>query len=151
MKRASVHHLLVVLRVYSKHYLQAPLQAASILIGIVLAVMLFVAVQAINLNAKRSYSDAAEQLSLPAQYFIVPPSGQKHIDSQLYFSLRIAGMSESLAVLEGRVRDETGRRFSVQGSDIVAAVTATMGRGANSNDLEREQRQDVFLFDGNLP
>lgn len=151
MKRASVYHLLVVLRVYSKHYFQAPLQAASILIGIVLAVMLFVAVQAINLNAKRSYSDAAEQLSLPAQHFIVPPSGQKHIDSQLYFSLRIAGMSESLAVLEGRVRDETGRRFSVQGSDIVAAVTATMSRGANSSDSEREQRQGVFLFDGNLP
>jgi putative ABC transport system permease protein len=125
--------------------LQAPLQAASILIGIVLAVMLFVAVQAINLNAKRSYADAAEQLSLPASQFIIPPTGQKYFSNDLYFKLRQAGLSQSLAVLEGRVRSSEGPRYSVQGSDIVAAVTATMNLG------REDGKQPVFLFDQQLP
>ncbi|MGR5501464.1 FtsX-like permease family protein [Vibrio sp. DNB22_10_4] len=145
MTRVKPWHLALALRVYARHYLQAPLQAASILIGIVLAVMLFVAVQAINLNAKRSYADAAEQLSLPASQFIIPPTGQKYFSNDLYFKLRQAGLSQSLAVLEGRVRSSEGPRYSVQGSDIVAAVTATMNLG------REDGKQPVFLFDQQLP
>ncbi|WP_353498529.1 ABC transporter permease [Vibrio sp. CB1-14] len=145
MTRVKLWHLVLALRVYARHYLQAPLQAASILIGIVLAVMLFVAVQAINLNAKRSYADAAEQLSLPASQFIIPPTGQKYFSNDLYFQLRQAGLSQSLAVLEGRVRSSEGRRYSVQGSDVVAAVTATMNRG------REDGKQPIFLFDQQLP
>lgn len=145
MTRVKPWHLALALRVYARHYLQAPLQAASILIGIVLAVMLFVAVQAINLNAKRSYADAAEQLSLPASQFIIPPTGQKYFSNELYFQLRQAGLSQSLAVLEGRVRSSEGRRYSVQGSDVVAAVTATMNLG------REDGKQPVFLFDQQLP
>lgn len=145
MMRIKPLHLAVVLRVYTRHYFQAPLQAAAILIGIVLAVMLFVAVQAINLNAKRSYADAAEQLSLPASQFIIPPTGQKYFSKDLYFQLRQAGLSQSLAVLEGRVRSSEGQRFSVQGSDVVAAVTAAMNSG------REDDKQPVFLFDQQLP
>ena len=47
-------HTRLSLNLFVAHYRQAPLQAAAILIGIVLAVTLFVAVQAINLNAKRN-------------------------------------------------------------------------------------------------
>ncbi|MDF4897500.1 hypothetical protein P3584_27550, partial [Vibrio parahaemolyticus] len=60
-------HTRLALNLFAAHYRQAPLQAAAILIGIVLAVTLFVAVQAINLNAKRSYAESTEQLSAQAQ------------------------------------------------------------------------------------
>ncbi len=149
MTRVKLWHLVLALRIYARHYLQAPLQAASILIGIVLAVMLFVAVQAINLNAKRSYADAAEQLSLPASQFIIPPTGQQYFSNDLYFQLRQAGLSQSLAVLEGRVRSSEGRRYSVQGSDVVAAVTATMNHGLEHG--REDGKQPVFLFDQQLP
>lgn len=53
MKQAKLQntrftHTRLALNLFAAHYRQAPLQAAAILIGIVLAVTLFVAVQAIN-------------------------------------------------------------------------------------------------------
>ena len=51
---SKLNHTWLSLKLFTAHYKQSPLQAAAILIGIVLAVTLFVAVQAINLNAKRS-------------------------------------------------------------------------------------------------
>ena len=81
------------LNLFAAHYRQAPLQAAAILIGIVLAVTLFVAVQAINLNAKRSYAESTEQLSAQAQNLIIPAAGQNYLPESLYFSLRQNGLS----------------------------------------------------------
>lgn len=72
-------HTRLALNLFAAHYRQAPLQAAAILIGIVLAVTLFVAVQAINLNAKRSYAESTEQLSAQAQSLIIPPPTGKTI------------------------------------------------------------------------
>ncbi|MDF5523182.1 ABC transporter permease, partial [Vibrio parahaemolyticus] len=80
-------HTRLALNLFAAHYRQAPLQAAAILIGIVLAVTLFVAVQAINLNAKRSYAESTEQLSAQAQNLIIPPAGQNYLPESLYFTL----------------------------------------------------------------
>ncbi|GEA60032.1 hypothetical protein VCO01S_12250 [Vibrio comitans NBRC 102076] len=125
------------------HYRQAPLQAAAILVGIILAVTLFVAVQAINLNAKRSYSESTEQLSARAQSLIIPLSGQDFISESLYFELRQSGLSSSLPIIEGRVRDEQGRRWTVQGSELIAAITS----GLHYN----ENHTQVSLFNGSFP
>ena len=57
--RLAITHIKLTLNLFAAHYRHSPLQAAAILIGIVLAVTLFVAVQAINLNAKRSYAESA--------------------------------------------------------------------------------------------
>ncbi len=85
-------HTRLALNLFAAHYRQAPLQAAAILIGIVLAVTLFVAVQAINLNAKRSYAESTEQLSAQAQSLIIPPpTGQNYLPESLYFTLRQNG------------------------------------------------------------
>ncbi|MGR5219358.1 FtsX-like permease family protein [Vibrio parahaemolyticus] len=145
MLRTRATHVGVTLKLFVAHYRQAPLQAAAILIGIVLAVTLFVAVQAINLNAKRSYSEATEQLSAQASNLIIPASGQRYLSESLYFSLRQSGVSGALPVLEGRVRDELGRRFNIQGSDLVAAITARL----RYQDTDNEG--GVGLFSSTLP
>lgn len=147
MKQTRFAHIKLALHLFAAHYRQAPLQAAAILIGIVLAVTLFVAVQAINLNAKRSYAESTEQLSAQAQNLIIPPAGQRYLPESLYFSLRQNGLSASLPVIEGKVRDEQGRRWSIQGSDLIAALSS---RSRYASDTTNSQ-QDVSLFDSSLP
>ncbi|MCS0271678.1 ABC transporter permease [Vibrio alginolyticus] len=142
-------HTRLALNLFAAHYRQAPLQAAAILIGIVLAVTLFVAVQAINLNAKRSYAESTEQLSAQAQNVIIPPAGQNYLSESLYFTLRQNGLSAALPVIEGRVRDEQGRRWSVQGSELIAAISSRSRYSANGKSSENQQ--NVSLFDSALP
>ncbi|MET2948764.1 ABC transporter permease [Vibrio owensii] len=142
-------HTRLALNLFVAHYRQAPLQAAAILIGIVLAVTLFVAVQAINLNAKRSYAESTEQLSAQAQNLIIPPAGQNYLPESLYFTLRQNGLSAALPVIEGRVRDEQGRRWSVQGSELIAAISSRSRYSANGKSSENQQ--NVSLFDSALP
>ncbi|ASI94134.1 ABC transporter permease [Vibrio rotiferianus] len=141
---AGLTHTKLALNLFAAHYRQAPLQAAAILIGIVLAVTLFVAVQAINLNAKRSYAESTEQLSGQAQNLIIPPAGQNYLRESLYFTLRQNGLSATLPVIEGRVRDEQGRRWSVQGSELIAAISSRYRYSSDS-------QQNVSLFDSALP
>lgn len=140
----KVAHTKLTLNLFAAHYRQSPLQAAAILIGIVLAVTLFVAVQAINLNAKRSYAESTEQLSAQAQNLIIPPAGQNYLPESLYFKLRQNGLSAVLPVIEGRVRDEQGRRWSIQGSELIAALTSRAR-------YSEEHEQNISLFDNVLP
>ncbi|MEZ9651401.1 FtsX-like permease family protein [Vibrio lentus] len=142
--RLKVAHTKLMLNLFAAHYRQSPLQAAAILIGIVLAVTLFVAVQAINLNAKRSYAESTEQLSAQAQHLIIPPAGQNYLPESLYFKLRQNGLSAVLPVIEGRVRDEQGRRWSIQGSELIAALTSRAR-------YSEENEQSISLFDNALP
>lgn len=142
--RLKVAHTKLTLNLFAAHYRQSPLQAAAILIGIVLAVTLFVAVQAINLNAKRSYAESTEQLSAQAQNLIIPPAGQNYLPESLYFKLRQNGLSAVLPVIEGRVRGEQGRRWSIQGSELIAALTSRAR-------YSKENEQSISLFDNALP
>ncbi|MEZ9724475.1 FtsX-like permease family protein [Vibrio splendidus] len=147
-------HIKLTLNLFAAHYRQSPLQAAAILIGIVLAVTLFVAVQAINLNAKRSYAESTEQLSAQAQNLIIPPAGQNYLSESLYFKLRQNGLSAALPVIEGRVRDEQGQRWSVQGSELIAALTSRSRYSSDKpaeNDRTSEDSQNISLFDSALP
>ena len=142
--RLAITHTKLTLNLFAAHYRHSPLQAAAILIGIVLAVTLFVAVQAINLNAKRSYAESTEQLSAQAQNLIIPPAGQNYLPESLYFKLRQNGLSAVLPVIEGRVRDEQGRRWSIQGSELIAALTSRAR-------YSEENEQSISLFDNALP
>lgn len=144
LARLAITHTKLTLNLFAAHYRHSHLQAAAILIGIVLAVTLFVAVQAINLNAKRSYAESTEQLSAQAQNLIIPPAGQNYLPESLYFKLRQNGLSATLPVIEGRVRDEQGRRWSIQGSELIAAVTSRAR-------YSEENEQSISLFDRALP
>ncbi|MGR5134091.1 FtsX-like permease family protein [Vibrio alfacsensis] len=149
MNPTRLIHTKLTLQLFVAHYRQAPLQAAAILVGIVLAVTLFVAVQAINLNAKRSYAQSTEQLSVQAQNLIIPPAGQRYLPESLYFSLRHKGLSAALPIIEGRVRDEQGRRWSVQGSELVAAITSRLRSAADNK--RAEDPQPISLSSDALP
>lgn len=146
MQRFNIRHIRVVLHLFRAHYRQAPLQAAAIVIGIVLAVTLFVAVQAINLNAKRSYAESTEQLSAQATHLVLPLSGQRYLSQSLYFLLRQHGLSDSLPVIEGRVSDSKGRSLSVQGSDLIAAISSI-----DRNKSTATNTREVSIFNDGLP
>jgi len=151
LNRSRLNHTWLSLKLFAAHYKQSPLQAAAILIGIVLAVTLFVAVQAINLNAKRSYAESTEQLSAQAKNLIIPAAGQNYLPESLYFKLRQNGLSAILPVIEGRVRDEQGRRWSVQGSELIAALTSR-SRYSTDKTVEKDKTpQGISLFDSALP
>ncbi|WP_261836947.1 ABC transporter permease [Vibrio ishigakensis] len=143
MHRRNRQHVAQAIKLFLAHYKQAPLQAAAILIGIILAVTLFVAVQAINLNAKRSYAESTEQLSAQAKVLVIPSAGQNYLNESLYFSLRQAGLSDALPIIEGRVRDQDGDRWNIQGSELIAAITSRL---KYSND-----ERGISLFTSRLP
>ncbi|OEF04176.1 ABC transporter permease [Vibrio genomosp. F10] len=154
LNHTRLTHTKLTLNLFAAHYRQSPLQAAAILIGIVLAVTLFVAVQAINLNAQRSYAESTEQLSVQAKNLIIPPAGQNYLPESLYFKLRQNGLSAILPVIEGRVRDEQGRRWSVQGSELIAALTSRSRYSTDKlaeNDGTSENSQNISLFDNAIP
>ncbi|MCF1428637.1 MAG: ABC transporter permease [Shewanella sp.] len=117
----TLRAMLLSLRVFAAHYRHKPLQAGAILLGIVLAVTLLTGVKSTNENAVRSYADATELLSRQANGYIVPPGTTGSLDQSQYFRLRQAGLPV-LAVLEGFVLDEQGRRWHLTGSDIIAAT-----------------------------
>ena len=120
------------LRVFLAHYRHAPLQAGAILLGLALAITLLIGVKATNDNAIRSYSEATELLSQRASVLLTPPSGQSTIDEAVYYQLRQAGVSESLAVLSGVIIDNTGTLISLEGSDLIAIIQNAQSHKASS-------------------
>ncbi|MGI2258842.1 FtsX-like permease family protein [Shewanella sp. GXUN23E] len=122
---ATLRAVLLSLRVFAAHYRHKPLQAGAILLGIVLAVTLLNGVKSTNENAVRSYADATELLSRQANGYIVPPGTTGSFDQSQYFRLRQSGLPV-LAVLEGYVLDDKGRRWHLTGSDIIAATALAM-------------------------
>ncbi|MDB1124195.1 ABC transporter permease [Vibrio algarum] len=145
-KKDMLYKARLCLQIFLAHYRKSPLQAGAIIIGIILAVTLLTGVRAINENAKRSYSVASEQLSQQANWFITPKAGQQWLDENVYFDLRRAGFSQSLAVVEGTLLDNLGNRWQVQGSDLVAALTVLNNENTNTGS-----RETPSLFDSRLP
>ncbi|ABZ75293.1 protein of unknown function DUF214 [Shewanella halifaxensis HAW-EB4] len=134
------------LSVFMRHYLKSPLQAGAILLGIILAVTLLIGVRATNENAVRSYSEATELLSQRAQLLLTPLSGNKSIEESVYFTLKQAGIAQTLAVLTGTVTDDRGQRWDIQASDLVAALSIqTKGSSTGS------EQQKAALFSEKLP
>lgn len=145
--RVDAIHLKQVLKVFCSHYRYAPVQAIAILLGIILAVTLFVSVQAINDNAKRSYAQSTEPLSARAESLIIPAVGREYLSEEVYFALRKAGISNVLPVLEGKVRDETGRRWGLQSVDLVAAINSQQLSQSRSS----QSGYDSSLFSTGMP
>ncbi|OEG74193.1 hypothetical protein BEL05_00920 [Shewanella colwelliana] len=114
----------ICLQVFLAHYRQSPLQAGAIIVGIILAVTLLTGVRATNENAINSYSSATELLSQQAKWLITPAAQQKSLDEQRYIELRGLGINQSLAVVQGWVTDDNQQRWQLQGSDIIAAISA---------------------------
>lgn len=119
----QMQRILLSLRIFLAHYRHAPLQAGATLLGIALAVTLLIGVKATNDNAIRSYSEATELLSQRADVLLTAPLGHESLNESVYFALRQAGVSQSLAVVSGRVTDKNGQFWQIEGSDLIAALT----------------------------
>ncbi|NRD72895.1 FtsX-like permease family protein [Shewanella sp. VB17] len=121
------------LRIFIAHYRQAPLQAGAITVGVILAVTLLTGVRATNENALQSYHSATELLSLQAKWNITAPLGEKYLDESVYFKLRAAGFNRSLPVLQGTATSPDGKRWQIQGSDLVAALTSLASNNTSTD------------------
>lgn len=119
--------------VFMAHYRHSPLQAGAILLGIALAVTLLIGVKATNDNAIRSYSEATELLSQRADALLTPATGQATLDEAVYFRLRQAGLSQSLAVVSGKVAGKNGQFWQIEGSDLLAAITLQKSVNSTNN------------------
>ncbi|EGM71459.1 ABC transporter permease [Shewanella sp. HN-41] len=129
----SIQRVLLSLKIFFAHYRHAPLQAGATLLGIALAVTLLIGVKATNDNAIRSYSEATELLSQRADVLLTAPLGQENLDESVYFVLRQAGLSQSLAVVSGRVAGKDGQFWQIEGSDLIAALT--LRRSQKNTDI----------------
>ncbi|MGX7653565.1 FtsX-like permease family protein [Shewanella putrefaciens] len=132
------------LQLFLAHYRHAPLQAGATLLGIALAVTLLIGVKATNDNAIRSYSEATELLSQRADVLLTAPIGQDTLDESVYFALRQAGLSQSLAVVNGRVAGKDGQFWQIEGSDLAAALTLQKSQTNKENDTHTPM-QDLPL------
>ncbi|MGS0682965.1 FtsX-like permease family protein [Shewanella sp. 125m-7] len=141
------------LGVFARHYLKSPLQAGAILLGIILAITLLIGVRATNENAVRSYSEATELLSQRAQLQLTPTTGKKTIDESVYFALRQAGLDQALAVIKDTVTDEQGRRWDIQASDLVAALSIQSSQQTDNSHHSNTQskQQSGSLLSAELP
>ncbi|WP_077755694.1 ABC transporter permease [Shewanella psychrophila] len=138
------------LKVFLAHYRQAPLQAGAITIGIILAVTLLIGVRTTNENAIQSYRSATELLSQQAKWSITPPLGSKRIDENLYFDIREGGFNNGLPVIQGVATDSNGKRWRIQGSDIMAALTSFSASGTEAKN-EVNAKAGSGLFSLNIP
>lgn len=138
------------LGLFLAHYRQAPLQAGAISIGIILAVTLLIGVRTTNENAIQSYGSATELLSLQAKWSVTAPLGSKWLDERLYLDMRADGFNNSLPVLQGVTSDSNGKRWRIQGSDLMAALTAFP---ASASRITSEARTNAGrgLFSVNIP
>ncbi|MCL2912482.1 FtsX-like permease family protein [Shewanella corallii] len=132
---SALNSTMASLRVFAAHYRHKPLQAGAILLGIVLAVTLLTGVKSTNENAVRSYSQATELLSRQATAYILPPGTTGTLNQTQYFKLRQAGLPV-LAVIDGHVMDDKGRRWHITGSDIIAATALASGHQTESSSEE---------------
>lgn len=136
------------LKVFLAHYRHAPLQAMGILLGVTLAVTLLVGVRATNDNAIRSYSESTELLSQRASALLVATEGR--MDESWYFKLRQSPLIPPLALLSGDVEDVQGRRWRLQGSDIIAALSSGLYNRGNEQ-LNNSKQQTKLTFPKNIP
>ncbi|WP_372871201.1 FtsX-like permease family protein [Shewanella sp.] len=111
------------LNVFVGHYRRAPLQAGAILLGIMLSVILLTAVKSINENARTSYREATAPLSGRAAFTLLPSGGETFLDDEVYFRLSRQGL-KLMPRLNGVMTTDTGRRFYLDGVDIIAATSA---------------------------
>lgn len=116
------HGLWLSLKVFVGHYRRAPLQAGAILLGIILSVVLLTAVKSINENARASYREATAPLSGHSAFTLLPSGGNAYLSDEVYFHLSRQGL-KLMPRLNGVMTEDGGRRFYLDGIDIIAATS----------------------------
>ncbi|WP_209596374.1 FtsX-like permease family protein [Ruegeria sp. HKCCSP351] len=136
---------LAVVQALLSHWRVHWLQLATLLIGIALATGLWSAVQAINAEARASYSRANAQLALGQFDELRDPAG--FIPMSRYVDLRRAGWQVA-AVLEGPYR-VAGRTLRLMGVDMVAYPALPAVTEAQQSDAPPDPA-DILTAPGRL-
>ena len=100
------------------HYRRHPLQGLFLLFGVMLGVALYVAVLAINAQARASYDQSAGLLSARATHEVRAPAG--NLDLARYVALRNQGLTGLIPVFRQWLMLAGGERIQVHGLDPVA-------------------------------
>ncbi|KUP92671.1 FtsX-like permease family protein [Tritonibacter horizontis] len=114
--------MILTLRVLLSHWRHAPLQLGLLILGLALATALWSAVQAINSEARASYSRAVEQLGTRDLPSLTAPDGD--IPLATYVALRRAGWQVS-PVLEG-VWTPAKESLTLLGVDVLSYPGAAL-------------------------
>ncbi|QPH56120.1 ABC transporter permease [Pontivivens ytuae] len=107
--RPTLHALL-------SHWRRRPFQIVTLLLGLTVATALWSGVQAINMEARASYDQAAALMG-GDRLDTLRPIGAERFDQDVYVALRRAGWPVS-PILEGRTRIG-GERYAILGIDPV--------------------------------
>ncbi len=119
------------------HWRQHRFQLAALVIGLALATALWMAVQAINTQAKASYAEAEGYLQRFDQDALTAP--QDNLTVTDYVALKRSGWQLS-PVLEGRIR-LGGHYIDIIGIDLLSAPPIT-----STSPLSSESDQGAFLI-----
>lgn len=136
---SAKHQIYLSLKIFLGYYRNTPLQAGSILLGIALAVSLFIGIKVTNENAIASYQQQTQLFNAQISASIVPADGFKYLSEDQYFTLRQQGIN-ALAVLTGSAYDQHNNELAIQSVDLVAAYT-----------MAKAQAKSNFLTNGELP
>ncbi|MCH2094111.1 MAG: ABC transporter permease [Rhodobacteraceae bacterium] len=123
------------------HWRRQPLQLVILGLGLALATALWSAVQAINAEARASYSQASEQLAAGTGAVIDRPGSDIAVET--YARMRRAGWDVA-PVLQGRIA-VAGRQLTVVGIDVLTHPAAAVILG-DTADLSESVTGEGRLF-----
>lgn len=106
----------VLAQALTSHWRRAPVQAATLVVGLALATALWSAVQAINAEARASYDRAAGALDVAEGVIVTHPSGSVPLAD--FVRLRRAGVTV-VPLIEGEV-PRGGQTLSIIGVDLLS-------------------------------
>ncbi|HEY5775175.1 MAG TPA: hypothetical protein VIS57_03740, partial [Xanthomonadales bacterium] len=120
------------------HYRRHPVQALFLLTGIIVANVLLAGTLLINAQARSSYAQGEQYLSVSPVGQIRQKDGTRNIDERDYVSLRRQGFDMLAPLLRQMVRSENGEALELLGIDVFAmprsARSFDFGAGAESAD-----------------
>lgn len=132
--------LCVLSRTLLSHYRHHKTQGLFLLLGLSLGVAMLLATLMISNAAKAAFSQAQQTLAGQAVAHLLPRNGQRTLPEQLYRELRLVGITDSLPMVEGRLRTTRGA-LQIRGTDLFPLLNKSADHTSrHSERLEQLQR-----------
>lgn len=104
------------------HYKKHPAQLIFLLIGLSLGVAMLLATLIVSAVAKDSFLSAQQSLGFQASAIILPVQGRQSFPEDVYIKLRLAGVTDVIPVVEGRIKTSQGQYLTLQGIDAFSLL-----------------------------
>ena len=106
------------------HYRRHKAQGLFFLLGLSLAVALFLSTLLIGNAAKSAFQDARQTLGREVVAELKPVNGRPFLSDALYRDLKLAGVQHIMPVIEGRVRTDHGF-LQITGADVLPLLNGS--------------------------